>query len=118
MILQFLHPHFLVEHHTDLLQPDEFTGFLVNFKDDNWSRMIKVVDQAYQDEHQRIFGYLPRTGLVWLGYMPRPTRKKDYTTDDEICSLVGPDGNSMDHPFHSKPKAQGHRKKRTKKNRK
>ena len=118
MILQFLHLHFLVEHHTDLLRPDEFCAVKVKFKDTNWSRMIKIVDQAYQDEYQRLYGYLPKMGLVWLGYIPRPPRKEDYTTDDEVCSLADADGNSIDHPFHSKPKADGHRKKRRKMNRK
>ena len=88
MILQFLHPHFLVEHHTDLLRPDQFSGFQVKLKDTNWYRMIKVVDQAHQDEYQRLYGYLPKMGLVWLGYIPRPPRKEDYTTDDEVCSLA------------------------------
>ncbi len=114
MILQFLHPHFLVEHHTDLLRPDEFSGFRVNFKDDNWSRMIKVVDQAYQDQYQRLYGFLPRFGIVWLGYIPRPPRKLDYTTDNEICSLVDGEGNSIDHPLNSKPKAVEKRKKKRK----
>ena len=118
MILQFLHPHFLVEHHTDLLRPDEFSGFEVKFKDTNWWRMIKVVDQAYQDDYQRLYGYLPKFGLVWLGYIPRPPPKEGYTTDDYICSLVDGYGNSIDHPLHSKPKAVGHRKKKMKTNRK
>jgi len=96
MILQFLHPHFLVEHHTDLLRPDEFSGFEVN-----------------------LYGYLPKFGLVWLGYIPRPPPKEGYTTDDDICSLVDGEGNSIDHPLHSKPKALGHnRKKKMKTNRK
>jgi hypothetical protein len=111
MILQFLHPHFKVEHHTDLQRPDEFTGSKVIFKDRNWIRMIKVVDQDYLDKYQSLYGYLPKFGLVWLGYMPRPQRKEDYTSDDEICSLVDGAGNPIEHPLNQKPKAVEQRSK-------